>query len=520
MPRQVAKKKAEGIPEIKIYLTPKQKLLREAVLSLKYRDIGYGGARGGGKSRGIRDLAIELSFRFRVPVLIFRRLRENLLKNHINPLLAEHPELRPYFNKSEFILYDPVTGEPRITFGYAERDEDIAKFQGSEYAVIFIDEATQATKHQIEFLSTCLRDSTGRFPRPKMVYTMNPGGVSHTYLKRLFIDKRYEENEDPNDYFFIQAKVYDNVFWVLPKLRSEGLAIEDYYSWDDDKKREYIMKYSDYAKTLAKLPEDMRKAHLDGDWDAIEGQFFDFRRPIHVITDKHYLSWDQIKTKYKLIGAMDYGNTTVVEILGKDEFGRVINFDELYQYKLPRQLKIQQLKDFLDYRGLTGLTILGDTNMWIKDGFDAAVTNSPAHEYIQAGIKLIPVSKHSPDGRPYRYACNDTIRDYLYFEYDNHGNLIKPPKLKIYERCSMLIETLPAVTTKLTDPNDFEGGDMDHAIDAFKYGLMWLVTPKASKAKKDIKPNGRGPNKEFKDVVERYRKMKRKNLGKYAYFRK
>lgn len=40
--------------------------------------------------------------------------------------------------------------------------------------------------------------------------TCNPGGRSHQYIKRLFVDRRYESRENPEDYVFIQAKVTDN----------------------------------------------------------------------------------------------------------------------------------------------------------------------------------------------------------------------------------------------------------------------------------------------------------------------
>jgi predicted dehydrogenase len=41
-------------------------------------------------------------------------------------------------------------------------------------------------------------------------YTTNPGGVGHEYIKRIFIDRNYKETENPDDYVFIQASVYDN----------------------------------------------------------------------------------------------------------------------------------------------------------------------------------------------------------------------------------------------------------------------------------------------------------------------
>ena len=48
-----------------------------------------------------------------------------------------------------------------------------------------------------------------RFPH-QVFYTMNPGGVSHAYFKRLFIDRKFKAAEDPADYVFYKALVTDN----------------------------------------------------------------------------------------------------------------------------------------------------------------------------------------------------------------------------------------------------------------------------------------------------------------------
>lgn len=489
---------------LEINLTPKQKELYRKLESTEFAFIGYGGARGGGKSRSARDLAITLSFKYQIPILIFRRVRKQLLSNHVYPMLREHPELRKYFNKSELTLYDPINGEPRVKFGAADRNEDIYDYQGDEYAIIFVDEATRASKEQITFLRTCNRDATGRFPRPKMVYTMNPGGISHAYMKRLFITKEYEEEEVEADHSFIQASVWDNVFWCLPQLKEMGLNIDDYYKvWDEKKRIQFTLDHSDYAKTLASLPVDMKLAQLYGDWDSLEGQFFDLRRRIHVINPKDYLEWVDIRSGYRLIGSLDYGNDTCLTIHGIDNFGRVITFDELYHFRINRSQKIEDTKKFLAERGLEKLTIIADSNMFAKDGFDLIQTNTPAMEYMKAGIRLVIVSKTSPDkDKRYRVICNDTFKELLHFTEEN-GVLTKPPRYKVYARCKHIIQEVPTLIADPSDPEDIEGGQEDHSYDSVKYGVMALNTPKM----KDLstgKPNNRTVNKRVQKILKEY----------------
>lgn len=57
-------------------------------------------------------------------------------------------------------------------------------------------------------ITACLR-GTGAFPK-RVYYTCNPGGQGHGYIKRIFIDRRYEPGEKPEDYTFIPSLVTDN----------------------------------------------------------------------------------------------------------------------------------------------------------------------------------------------------------------------------------------------------------------------------------------------------------------------
>jgi len=257
-------------------LTPKQALLKNVIEKTNKENIGFGGARGGAKSHGIRDLALFFGYKYNIQILIFRKYRDDLLKNHVYPMLKLYPHLRPYFNKSEMILYNR-NRNPMIKFDYAESYEEIEKVgQGTEYQITFIDEATQSTQEMIEYLGTCTRDSHNLFPTcAKVVLTMNPGGVGHSYVKRTFVDKVYSQNEDPNSYYFIQAHVWDNVFWSLKSLYEKGYTINDYYyKWTEEQRKNFTIEYSSYAKRLSNLPEQLKLAYLYGDWNVFGGMFF------------------------------------------------------------------------------------------------------------------------------------------------------------------------------------------------------------------------------------------------------
>ena len=68
-------------------------------------------------------------------------------------------------------------------------------------------------------------------------------------MKRLFIDKRYKENERVEEHSFIQALVTDN----------KALMAAD----------------PEYIRQLEALPPKLREAWLHGNWEIFEGQFFE-----------------------------------------------------------------------------------------------------------------------------------------------------------------------------------------------------------------------------------------------------
>lgn len=80
---------------------------------------------------------------------------------------------------------------------------DVAQYQGQEYDVIFMDEATHFTEYQFNAIKSCLR-GVNDFPK-RFYLTCNPGGVGHGWVKRLFIDRDYRQGEQAEDYTFIPA---------------------------------------------------------------------------------------------------------------------------------------------------------------------------------------------------------------------------------------------------------------------------------------------------------------------------
>ena len=101
----------------------------------------FGGARGGGKSWAVRTKAKLLALRYAgIRMLLIRRTYQELENNHIRFLRAELSGVAEYRAAARQFLFHNGSV---LDFGYCACDGDLDRYQGAEYDVIFIDEATQ-----------------------------------------------------------------------------------------------------------------------------------------------------------------------------------------------------------------------------------------------------------------------------------------------------------------------------------------------------------------------------------------
>ena len=462
-----------------IRLQPKQRQLAKLVVDQKHTKIGYGGARGGGKSYVARMLPIAFSFRYGIPVAVFRRHRNELLDNHIYPLLREYPWMKQYLHKQELILYHPTGHWPAVRFAYADNEDDIFSYQGGEYTLIFVDEATQFTQKMIEFIYTLNRDSKERFPAPpKTIMTMNPGGVGHSYIKRIFVDRVYQGNENPDAHAFIQSHVWDNVVWVQRALKRDGYTVKDYYRWPEERRKEYTLANSEYAKKLAELPEDLRLAFLEGDWNVFGGMFFrglDLKREI---VDPFLIPAD-----WRLIGAIDPGfaNPCSFGLWTQDFDGNVY---KIFTYYASQRSPEEHAKAIWNYLtdshspvvrwtgGRMPERIVAGRDAWARRNRYAVM----AHERTFADV-------FSEQGLHLEPAVTDRIAGWWAMK-----SLI-PEKLFIFRGLNdAFVRELVAAEYDARNPEDISGRGNDpnvpdHALDESRYAIMALqeATPPAPK---------------------------------------
>lgn len=416
---------------------PKQTLF----LKDKHRHIAYGGARGGGKSWAVRTKSKLLAFRYPgIKILIVRKTYKELQNNHIEQLTAELAGFAKY-NRSDKMFRFP--NGSTISFGYCANEGDLGQYQGAEYDVVFIDEAGQLQESWIRKINLCVRGTNG-FPK-RTYYTLNPGGPGHAYFKRVFVDRNFNPDEDPNDYFFIQAKVEDNK------------ALMD--------------TQPDYLRELENLPPTLRAAWKDGRWDVYEGQFFeDFRDDPEHYQDRrwtHVIEPFEIPDGWTICRSYDfgYGKPFSCAWWAVDYDGTIYRIMELYGCtRTPNEgVKWTPDKQFeeihkteMQHPWLKGKTIIGvaDPAIW-----DASRGESVADTAARYGVFFTP-------------GDNERIAGWMQCHYRLQFDEDGYPRMYVFNTCRAFIRTIPTLIYDEHRAEDLDTKMEDHVADEWRYFCM------------------------------------------------
>lgn len=403
---------------------PKQKLF----FASRTLYTAYGGARGGGKTWAVRTKAVGGAFRYPgIKILIVRRTYPELQANHIEPILKIVPQELCSYNGTLHTLY--FENGSTIRFGHWNGAAAENEYQGQEYDWIFMDEATQFTEREFRYLGGCLR---GVNEIPKRFYiTCNPGGVGHRWVKRLFIDRAFkqgcenpEENENPDDYSFIFATVEDNT--------------------------ELMRSSPGYVQMLSALPENLRKAHRYGDWNALSGSYFsEFSRASHVVRPF------SIPKHWRRYRAFDYGlDMLACGWFAVDENGRSYLYRELKQSGLIVQEAAKAIRDMTLPDEHIDVTF-APPDMWSRQK-DSGKTM--AEIFMQHGVFIVR-------------ADNNRVQGHLQVKEALADMPDGKPGLLFFDCCRETAADMEDIQADERNPNDCarEPHEVTHCVDMVRY---------------------------------------------------
>lgn len=384
------------------------------------RFIGYGGARGGGKSWSVRNKAGLLALKYAgIRILILRRTFPELQENHILPMRSMLKDVAVYKEMDKAFSFPNGS---RIKFGYCAGEGDVVQYQGQEYDIIFIDEATHFTEYQYSTLTACLRGANS-FPK-RMYLTCNPGGVGHMWVKRLFVDRAFRETEDPDDYVFIQAKATDN-----PSLMENDPG---------------------YMKMLDNLPPGLREAWRDGRWDVFAGQYFpEFREETHVVQPR---ALPENWPRYRVI---DYGMDMLACFwVAIDGGGRMWVYREFCQSGLIVSEAAQAIVQYTGAQERIQYTI-APPDLWSRQKDNG---RTMAEIFNLNGVPLVKAPNERVQGWM-------VMKEYLNLREDGR------PGIVFWPECTQFIRDVKAVQHDEKNPSDVarEPHEYTHTVDAIRY---------------------------------------------------
>lgn len=413
--------------------------------ALTYRYVFYGGSRGPGKSYWLRWFLILFC------ILAWRRF--GLVGVTVGLFCEDYPTLRDrqitklallprwlgqvHESKDHGLVFqlNARYGGGRVAL---RNLDDPSKYQSAEFAAIGVEELTRNPKAVFDSLRGSLR--WPGLEHTPFVAAGNPGGIGHAWVKALWIDRVFppELAAEADEFRYIRALPSDN-----PHLPAG------------------------YWHMLLTLAPDLRRAWLEGDWDVFEGMAFSaFRRHLHVVRPvelpRHWPRWRSV----------DWGSAAPFSCLwlAQDpDIGRVVAYRQVYQAGLTdRQQAALILANSPEHEQVN--ITYADPSMWTKKAFENTVFSS-ADEYRKAGVPLTPAVNDRIGGK----RKVDTLLANL-----PDGR----PGLLIFDTCSDLVRTLPALPYSKIHPEDVDSDAEDHAYDSLRYGLT-RVKPRTPAAPPD-----------------------------------
>lgn len=439
------------------YICPAPNPKQKQFFLERHKYVAYGGARGGGKSWAVRRKAALMCFAYQgIRVGIFRRTYPELKANHIDPLISELGQCAKYI-KSERVFQ--VVGGSTIKLIYADCEADLLRFQGQEYDVLFIDEATQIPEDWYNKLKACVR-GVNKFPK-RIYITCNPGGVGHAWVKRLFITRSFTEHENPEDYAFIQALPSDN--------------------------RALMEASPEYITQLESLPSKLKAAWLYGSWDIFEGQFFEefIDDPAHYLDRRwtHVIEPFEIPETWKIYRSFDWGFSKPFSCdwWAVDYDGKAYQILQYYGWngEPDEGLKMDARRVFAE------IARIEREHRWLRGKDISGVADSAIWD-VQTGTAIIEAA--DANGVYFRKSDKSRIPGWMQVHYrlafDEEGRCM----MQFFNTCRQSIRTLPLLQYSKTVPEDLDTTGEDHFADSMRYFCMMRPIKSVAKVPERVRP--------------------------------
>ncbi len=443
---------------------PRQRDFHEA--RAKYRL--FGGAAGPGKTKALLWEAISQANEVKgCDTLLLRRTFSELESSLLSYFQRDVPRswYKSYNASKHLVTWNNGS---TTRFGYCRNESDVYQYQGAEFLFIGIDELTHFTLKQWQFLTSRNRcpakvysdgKNAGKRIVPCMAGATNPGNVGHAWVKALWVDHAppsgFDRHElyDARDYEFIRARLDDNPIYAND---------------------------AEYRRTLETLPEHLRRAFLDGDWNVFAGQYFEIfdigrhtARPEELRLEPWWPRWISIDWGFQHPSAVYWHCAVPVDsrqfkVESKGEIktsdssfnfqpstfnSRIVTYREFVQNGLSPRMLAQAIAERSGREHITEVFLSPD-----------AFAHRTSESSIAEQLGDVLIANGLPRPTP---ADDDRIGGWqlMYQMLESNAWLIT-------ETCPKLIECIPQLVRDDRRQEDIRKVEGDDPADAARYGLV------------------------------------------------
>lgn len=332
-----------------------------------------------------------------------------------------------------------------LQFCHAKDEASVYGYQSQQFDILLIDESTQFTEFQLRYLLTRNRATVSHLI-PFCAMATNPGGVSHGYHKKYFVDAG-----PPNTPLDVEIPEKSGLFEkhiFIPSRLSDNVILEE--------------RDPGYRLTLERQPDDIRRALLDGDWTVFEGQYF---REFSV--RKHVIEPFKIPDHWRKFGSIDWGFAAPCAFYLHTidpSMGRVYTYKEIYVTQKRAGDMAQIVKDAIGDDEIEYIKMSPDAFHERGLGTKASPGEVVAEEFTKIGLNVEPA-----DNR--RVLGWQRMREFLSDAPDGK------PWWQIFNNCHNLIRTIPEMIYDKNRVEDISKDGEDHSCESARYFLFSRPSP-------------------------------------------
>jgi hypothetical protein len=432
-----------------------------ALLECPVFEIFFGGARGGGKTEASLGDWLQHSSQYgEAAIGVFFRRKFKQLSEVIARSKQIFSKIGATYNEQKAEWRMP--NGARLLFRYLERDSDAEEYQGHNYTRVYFEELTNfPSPAPVDKMRATLRSPTG--VPCGMRLTGNPGGPGHNWVKRRYIDPdprgfKPIKTEDVVEIDGQKITVFLERVFIPSKIGDNQLLMRNDPT--------YILRLRQSGSAA------LVQAWLEGNWDIVDGAFFDEWDPsLHILPAREWLK--VIPSSAQAFRAFDWGSAKPFSCgwyaLSDGSWGlpkgALVRFAEWYGAMGPNQgLKMtadQVARGILEREKSFHVRVgygVADPSIFIRDG-------GPS---IGETMAIVGVTWRRADNK--RKVGADCVRQRL---VGHDGK----PMLYFLDSCDDAIRTIPTLQHDETDPEDVDTDAEDHAYDEVRYACMsrpWL----------------------------------------------